>query len=81
MPVVGEGSVHTLDELLRRREAEVAFRMAKLALRNTCEKKNPSPSLSPLRRGEEEEGLECTSSRGSFRRGWSTSRAAGCASA
>jgi len=31
-PIVGEGSIHTLDELRKRREAEVAFLLAKLTL-------------------------------------------------
>lgn len=31
-PIVGEGSIHTLDDLRKRREAEVAFLLAKLTL-------------------------------------------------
>jgi type III restriction enzyme len=31
-PIVGEGSIHTLDDLRQRREAEVAFLLAKLTL-------------------------------------------------
>ena len=31
-PIVGEGSIHTLDDLRRRRDAEVAFLLAKLTL-------------------------------------------------
>jgi hypothetical protein len=34
-PIVGESSIHTLDDLKRRRPNEVAFLLAKLTLENT----------------------------------------------
>ncbi len=51
MPVVGEGSIHTLDELLKHREAEVTFRIAKLVLEKYLREEEPLSQPLPSAEG------------------------------